>query len=111
MTILRKYIFKEFMRFFLVAFSGILAVYLCVEFLQKADDFIRLKANTGDVLAYFLYSLPAIATPTLPIAALLATLLSLGNLSRHNEIIAMHSGGLSLARVIARNCSASTYTR
>src|SRR3990172_8817279 len=101
MTILRKYIFNEFMRFFLVAFFGILAVYLCVEFLQKADDFIRHKANIWDVLAYFLFSLPAIATPTLPIAALLATLLSLGSLSRHNEIIAMYSGGVGLAGVIA----------
>ncbi len=89
------------MRFFLVTFTGILAVYLCVEFLQKADDFIRYKANIRDVLAYFLYNVPAIATPSLPIAALLATLFSLGNLSRHNEIIAMYSGGISLAKIIA----------
>jgi lipopolysaccharide export system permease protein len=101
MNLVRRYIFAEFMRFFLVAFVGILAVYLCVEFLQKADDFIRYKAEIRDVLAYFLYSMPAIVTPTLPIATLLATLLSLGNLSRHNEIIALYSGGISLAGIFA----------
>jgi lipopolysaccharide export system permease protein len=101
MTIIRRYIFTEFLRFFLVAFVGILAVFLCVEFLQKADDFIRFKADIRDVLAYFWYVVPDIVTPTLPIAALLATLLSLGNLSRHNEIIAMYSGGISLTGIIA----------
>lgn len=101
MTLIRKYIFREFMRFFFMAFVGILAVYLCVEFLQKADNFIRFKAATGDVIAYFLYSIPAIATPTLPIAALLATLLAMGNLSRHNEVTAMYAGGVSLSWIFA----------
>lgn len=101
MKIIGRYIFKEFMRIFIAAVVGILSVYLCVDFLQKADDFIRLKADISKVAKYFLYSLPAIATPSIPIAALVATLLSLGNLSRHNEIIAMRAGGYSLGRIIA----------
>lgn len=101
MTLLRQYIFREFLRFFLVSFIGIVSVYLCVEFLQKADDFIKHQAAVGDMLGYFLLSIPSIATPSFPIAALLATLLSLGNLSRHNEITAMHSGGVSLYGIIA----------
>lgn len=101
MTLLRQYIFREFLRFFLVSFIGIVAVYLCVEFLQKADDFIRLQASLKDMLGYFLLGIPAIATPSLPIAALLATLLSLGSLSRHNEISAMYAGGVSLYGIVA----------
>ena len=89
------------MHFFLTALTGILSVYLCVNFLQKADDMIQYKATGSQVFKYFLYSLPAIATPSIPIAALLATLLSLGNLSRHNEIIAMRSTGVSLGKIIA----------
>ncbi len=101
MTILGRYIFREFIRLFLAALIGILSVYLCVDFLQKADDFIRHGAHFGQTARYFLYSLPAIATPSIPIAALVATLISLGNLSRHNEIIAMRAGGASLGRIIA----------
>ncbi len=101
MNLLNRYIFKEFMRLFLTALIGILSVYLCVNFLQKADDLISYKASSVQVFKYFLYSLPAIATPSIPIAALLATLLSLGNLSRHNEIIAMRSTGVSLGKIIA----------
>lgn len=80
---------------------GILAVYLCVDFLQRADSFIKYKATMPQIAAYSLYSLPAMAASSLPIAALIATLLSLGNLSRHNEIIAMRAGGVSIAAIIA----------
>jgi lipopolysaccharide export system permease protein len=80
---------------------GILAVYLCVDFLQRADSFIKYKATMLQIAAYSLYSLPAMATACLPISALIATLLSLGNLSRHNEIIAMRAGGVSIIAVIA----------
>ncbi len=101
MTILSKHIFSEFIRIFLAVLFTILIVYVCMDFLQKADSFIRYKATIAQVSAYFLFNLPGLATSSLPIAALMATLLSLGNLSRHNEIIAMRAGGISLVRIIA----------
>jgi lipopolysaccharide export system permease protein len=101
MTILSKHIFGEFIRIFLGVLIGILVVYLCMDFLQKADRFIKYKANIVQVSTYFLYSLPGMAASSLPIAALMAALLSLGNLSRYNEIIAMRASGVSLATIIA----------
>jgi lipopolysaccharide export system permease protein len=100
MGILHRYILKEFFRSFATALSGISVVYLCVDFLQKADYFIRYKATISQVVRYFLFNLPSIITPSIPIAALIATLLSLGALSRHNEIIAMRSSGISLGRIV-----------
>ncbi len=88
------------MRIFLMVLVAILAVYLCVDFLQKADNFIKYSATFYQIAAYSLYSLPAMATSSFPISALIATLLSLGNLSRHNEIIAMRAGGVSIAAII-----------
>ena len=101
MKILSRHIFGEFVRIFLMVLIGILAVYLCVDFLQKADNFIKHNATAVQIAKYSLYSLPGMATSSFPIAALLATLLSLGNLSRHNEIIAMRAGGVSIAAIIA----------
>lgn len=101
MTLLSRHIFGEFLRYFLGIVIGILIVYLCMDFLQKADNFIAAKANIRQVVSYFLYSLPGMTGTTLPIAALLAALLSLGNLSRHSEIIAMRAGGASLGMIIA----------
>jgi lipopolysaccharide export system permease protein len=100
MNILSRYILREFFRSFATALSGISIVYLSVDFLQKADDFIHFKATLSQVVRYFLFNLPSIITPSIPIAALIATLLSLGALSRHNEIIAMRSSGISLGRIV-----------
>jgi lipopolysaccharide export system permease protein len=101
MKLLSRHIFGEFMRIFLMILVGILVVYVCMDFLQKADRFIANKATSRQVMLYVLYSIPAMASSSLPIAALLAALLSLGNLSRHNEIIAMRASGVSLLGIIA----------
>lgn len=101
MKILSRHIFGEFIRLFFGILIGIIILYLCVDFLQRADNFITYKANIRQVTGYFLYSIPAMAASSLPIATLLAALLSLGNLSRHNEIIAMRASGVSLFMITA----------
>lgn len=101
MNTLGRYIFREFMRIFLSALLFIIIVYLCLQFLQRADWFIKNKATIRQVAAFFLYNMPAMVSEALPIAALIAALISLGNLSRYNEIIAMRASGVSLFRIIA----------
>lgn len=100
MTIFSKYIFKEFISLVAGALLGILVVYLCVEFLQTADKLIKYKAPILQVGKYFLYSIPGMISMSLPMATLIAAVLALGNLSRHNEIIAMRASGVSLVRII-----------
>lgn len=101
MTILNRYLFKKFMSLVLGALVGILVVYLCVEFLQKADRFIKHRATVVQVTEYFLFSIPSMISLSLPMATLIAALLSLGDLSRHNEIIAMRTSGVSTVKIIA----------
>ncbi len=82
MRILSKHIVGEFIRIFLAVLIGILVVYLCIDFLQKADRFIKYKANIVQVATYFLYSLPGMAASSLPIAALMALLATLQSVVR-----------------------------
>ncbi|HTG01673.1 MAG TPA: LPS export ABC transporter permease LptG [Nitrospirota bacterium] len=101
MTLISKHILREFLGLVAGVLCGILVVYLCVEFLQKADKLIKFHASIGQVGRYFLFSIPGMITMSLPMATLIAALLSLGNLSKHNEIIAMRAGGVSLLRIVA----------
>jgi lipopolysaccharide export system permease protein len=101
MKLLARYIFIEFLRTALSILIGIVVLYLSVNFLREADDFIKHQADMTMILRYYLYSIPAMAGQALPFAALMGTLLSLGSLSRHNEITAMRAGGVSLLRIIA----------
>lgn len=100
MTLLNRYIFREFITLVAGVLAGILVVYLCVEFLQKADKLIKYHATLPQLAKYFAYSIPSMISLSLPMATLIAALLSLGNFSRHNEIIAMRAGGVSLGRII-----------
>lgn len=101
MTILNKHIFKEFISLVAGVLIVILVVYLSVEFLQKADKLIKFHATLSQIARFFLYSVPGMISMALPMATLIAALLSLGNLSRHNELIAMRASGVSLAKIIA----------
>jgi lipopolysaccharide export system permease protein len=101
MTILSRHIFKEFISLVLGVLTGILVVYLCIEFLQKADKLIKYQATISQIGRYFLFSVPSMISLALPMAALIAALLSLGNLSRYNEIIAMRASGVSLVKIVS----------
>ncbi len=101
MRLLDRYIFMAFFRTSFMVLAGIVVLFLCVTFLKEADDFIKHKAALVQIAKYYLYSIPGMAGQALPFAALIGTLLSLGNLSRNQEITAMRAGGLSLINIIA----------
>ena len=101
MKLLDRYIFIAFFRTSFSVLAGIVVLFLCVTFLKEADDFIKHKATVAQIAKYYLYSIPGMAGQALPFAALIGTLLSLGNLSRHQEITAMRAGGVSLIGIIA----------
>ena len=100
MKLLNRYIFFEFLRTSLSVLAGIILLFLVVMFLKEADDLIKYQAGMSQIGRYYLYSIPGMIGQALPFAALIGTLLSLGSLSRHQEITAMRAGGMSLLRII-----------
>jgi lipopolysaccharide export system permease protein len=96
MTILFRYIFREYAKIFLMCFSGLLTIYLVIDFFEKIRRFLRYDVSLAPLLLYFGLKIPAISFQIAPLAILMATLLTLGLLSRSNEITAMRSCGISL---------------
>ncbi len=96
MPILFRYLLREFGKIFTMCFSGLMTIYLVIDFFEKVRRFLRYDANWLDVLTYFLLKTPAISFQIAPLAILMATLLTFGLLSRGHEITAMRSCGISL---------------
>jgi lipopolysaccharide export system permease protein len=96
MTILFRYLLREYLKIFAMCFSGLMTVYLVIDFFEKVRRFLRYDAHATDVLLYFLLKMPAISYQIAPLAVLMATLLTLGLLSRSHEITAMRACGISL---------------
>lgn len=80
----------------LVVFMG---VYLIVDLFEKFSRFLEAQVPPELILRYYLFSLPKIFTEVLPVAVLLASVLSLGGLARHNELLAMKMGQIGTLRI------------
>jgi len=98
--ILHRYIIREYLKVFALSLSSLIMIYLVVLFFQKIDDFMKHQAPFYLIFKYLFYKTPEVVFQwTLPYGILLATLLTLGMLSRHSEITAMKAGGVSLYRI------------
>ena len=98
--ILYRYIVREYLKIFSLSLSSLVLLYAVILFFQKVDLFIKHQAPFYLIFEYLLCRIPEVIFQwTLPYAVLLATLLTLGTLSRHSEITAMKAGGVSLYRI------------
>jgi len=98
--VLQKYVVREYLKILGLSLSSLILIYVVVLFFQKMDLFIKHQAPVHLIFEYLLYKVPEVTFQwTLPYAVLLATLLTLGILSRHSEITAMKAGGVSLYRI------------
>ncbi len=96
MTILFRYIIREYAKIFGMCFSGLVTIYLVIDFFEKVRRFLRYDSGMMPILIYFGLKIPSISFQVAPFAILVATLLTLGLLARSNEITAMRSCGVSL---------------
>lgn len=101
MKILNRYIAATYLRMLGLCISSFVSVYLVIDFLEKINRFTRADGKAHHIALFFLYKIPEIITQVIPLAVLMATLLSLGALSRNSEIIAMRGCGISLRRITA----------
>jgi len=101
MKLVNRYILNHFRRFFLLSLMAFVGLYLVVDFLDKVDNFTRHNAALKLYLLYYLNTIPMVIVQIIPLAVLLAVFLTIGALSRTNELTAMRSGGISLGHVAA----------
>ena len=91
-----RYLVREFLGFLIPIALTFVILYLIVDFFDRLDLLLKNHASLSAILRYFLFKLPLIITQILPPAVLAAMLISLGMLSRRNEITALRASGVSL---------------
>ena len=99
MGILSRYIARTWLRLLVLCLSGFISIYLVIDLIEKIPRFLRAGGAAGDIVLYFICKLPEMVGRTATFSTLMATLLTLGMLSRDSEIIAMRSCGISLLRI------------
>ena len=99
MQLIDRYILKLFLTYLAAGVVVFVTLFLTVDVmsfvLRNAD------AGTASLFKYYVYHTPAIVYQLTPVACLMATLFTLSTLSKSNELTALFSMGMSLARVSA----------
>ncbi|MDI6703724.1 MAG: LptF/LptG family permease [bacterium] len=100
MSILSRYIIRQFLRpliYALILFTGII---LITEAFEMVNTFITRDIPLFIIIKYFIFKIPLYLFLVTPLSVLLATLFSLNELFKRNEITAMKSVGINLYRII-----------
>lgn len=103
MSLIKKidsYVLKRFFTLFLMTFFIVIFI-LLMQFLWKHFADLVGKGIGWDVLGeFFMYAITTLVPLALPLALLLASLMTFGNLGENFELTAMKSAGISLFRIM-----------
>lgn len=98
---LHKLTLKSFIPpFFVTLFVSVFLFFLVTVVITYLDDFIGKGLRTADLMILFFYAYVAWIPQCIPLAVLLGSIMSFGNMAENYELAAMKSSGLSLFRIL-----------
>jgi LPS export ABC transporter permease LptG/LPS export ABC transporter permease LptF len=99
-NILDRYIIRKYVSIFALVFVSMLAVFVIITFFERIDNVYEHNKSLALFFEFLWYKNPEFIHTILPVTALAASLLSLGLLTKFNEITAMKACGISLYRAV-----------
>lgn len=96
MSILDRYIAREFWKGLLAAMATFLVLYMGGDTVRQG---LREEIPPAYALQFTMYQLPEILVLLLPAGCLMGTLICLSGFARRNELTAMFASGISLSRI------------
>jgi lipopolysaccharide export system permease protein len=97
---LYKLVIGTFIGPFIITFAVVLFIFL-MQFVWKwVDDFMGKGLEMSIILELLLYASANLVNVCLPLAILLSSIMTFGNLAEHFELVALKSSGVSLHRIM-----------
>jgi len=98
-SILDLYVLRRFFYFFLLIMVAFIFLFEIFTFFELAEDIRRHNVPFMTVVNYFRFLIPYSVYQFTPLGALVSVLVTLGILSKNNEIVAFKASGISLYRI------------
>jgi LPS export ABC transporter permease LptF/LPS export ABC transporter permease LptG len=98
-SIIDLYVLRRFFYFFASMMVAFVFLFEIFTFFELAEDIRRHTVPFMVVVNYFRYLIPYATYQFTPLGALVAVLVTLGILSKNNEIVALKASGISLYRL------------
>ncbi len=93
------YLLRNFFFYFFLLLAGFVLLFEAFTFFELLDDIARRHAPFVVVVNYFRYLSPYLLYQLAPLAALVAVLITLGVMTKNNELVAFKASGVSLYRL------------
>ncbi|MBO5850588.1 MAG: LptF/LptG family permease [Paludibacteraceae bacterium] len=97
---LDRYILRNFFITFLATFFICLFIVVMQTLWMRVNDLVGKGFDVSLLFEFFLYSALSLVPLALPLAVLLASLMSFGDMGEKLELLAMKSAGISLFRIV-----------
>jgi len=94
--IFSRYIISEFLKRFFVFLFILVILFIGIDLLSRIWS---INTSLSNIANYYFFRAPNMAVQVIPVSVLLATLLLFSYLSKHNELVALYTGGRSLLRI------------
>ena len=94
MKILARYVFRTVFAPMVWCLTVFIGLYIMVDLLGHLDEILRYHVHGRILLLYYGTMVPLVFVQVAPFACLMATLYALGNLNRHQELMAMRASGV-----------------
>jgi lipopolysaccharide export system permease protein len=98
---LRRYVVFSVLRGVGLVLLVLVVVGGIIQLVGQFDDVGIANYGLAEALSYVLLNMPRTVFQSLPAAALIGTLMSLGNLAVHHELVVMRAAGISKLRVLS----------
>jgi len=95
MKIIDRYIFGKFVIPFLYCLAMFISLYIIIDLFGHLDEILREHVSLRILMSYYASFIPFIFVQSAPMSMLLSTIYLLGDLNRHNEIIAFKASGIN----------------
>jgi LPS export ABC transporter permease LptG/LPS export ABC transporter permease LptF len=93
------YLLKNFCSYFLLVMAGFIFLFEIFTFFELLDDIARNHTGFFVVVNYFRFLVPFLFYRLAPFAVLVAAMVTLGIMSKNNEVVAIKASGVSLYRL------------
>lgn len=98
--VLHRYLLRHFFSSFLGCLFAFAALFVVFDFFDRLKTFIKEGSSAVQAVTYVLLKVPLVVHLMMPVAVLVATLISIGKLSQLSEITAMRSAGASVRWIV-----------
>jgi len=99
--LLDTYLGREYLRVFLLGVLGLMVIFYISTFIDLVDKLFRGDTTTTMLLRFFYFQTPLFMYYVIPMAVLVASLVTFGVLAKNNELMVMRACGISLYRTAA----------